>query len=77
MVKYLGDVIEEDLITILKLYFPNKRRGDLHNYPKSICDGIEKRLDVVYSFIFSYILSPPICKAFTRTTGKIKLLSLT
>ncbi|MFR3072647.1 MAG: RusA family crossover junction endodeoxyribonuclease, partial [Paeniclostridium sp.] len=37
-----GPCIEEDLITILKLYFPNKRMGDLHNYPKSICDGIEK-----------------------------------
>lgn len=40
--QYFGDIIEEDLITILKLYFPNKRMGDLHNYPKSICDGIEK-----------------------------------
>ena len=40
--QYFGDTIEEDLITILKLYFPNKRMGDLHNYPKSICDGIEK-----------------------------------
>ena len=40
--QYFGDTIEEDLITILKLYFPNKRMGYLHNYPKSICDGIEK-----------------------------------
>lgn len=40
--QYFGDTIEEDLITILKLYFPNKRMGDLHNYPKNICDGIEK-----------------------------------
>ena len=40
--QYLGETIEEDLITILKLYFPNKRMRDLHNYPKSICDGIEK-----------------------------------
>ena len=40
--QYDGPCIEEDLITILKLYFPNKRMGDLHNYPKSICDGIEK-----------------------------------
>ena len=39
--QYDGPCIEEDLITILKLYFPNKRMGDLHNYPKSICDGIE------------------------------------
>ena len=40
--QYDGEVIEEDLITVMKLYFPNKRMGDLHNYPKSICDGIEK-----------------------------------
>ena len=40
--QYQGEQIEEDLITVLKLYFPNKRMGDLHNYPKSICDGIEK-----------------------------------
>ena len=40
--QYQGEQIEEDLITVLKLYFPDRRRGDLHNYPKSICDGIEK-----------------------------------
>ncbi|OPJ55798.1 RusA family crossover junction endodeoxyribonuclease [Alkalithermobacter paradoxus] len=40
--EYSGPTIEENLITILKLYFPNKRMGDIHNYPKSICDGIEK-----------------------------------
>lgn len=40
--QYQGEQITEDLITVLKLYFPDKRRGDLHNYPKSICDGIEK-----------------------------------
>jgi Holliday junction resolvase RusA-like endonuclease len=40
--QYQGPQIEENLITILKLYFPNKKMGDLHNYPKSICDGIEK-----------------------------------
>ena len=40
--QYQGEQIEEDLITVLKLYFPDKRMGDLHNYPKSICDGIEK-----------------------------------
>lgn len=40
--QYQGETIEENLITILKLYFPDKRIGDLHNYPKSICDGIEK-----------------------------------
>lgn len=40
--QYDGPCIEEDLITVLKLYFPNKKMGDLHNYPKSICDGIEK-----------------------------------
>ncbi|MEJ8554113.1 RusA family crossover junction endodeoxyribonuclease [Tepidibacter sp. Z1-5] len=34
--------LEGDVITVLKLYFPNKKMGDLHNYPKSICDGIEK-----------------------------------
>lgn len=40
--QYQGDIIEENLITIIRLYFPNKKMGDLHNYPKSICDGIEK-----------------------------------
>ena len=40
--QYQGDIIEEDLITIIRLYFPNKKMGDLHNYPKSIWDGIEK-----------------------------------
>ena len=42
--QYDGPCIEEDLITVLKLYFPNKKMGDLHNYPKSICDGIEKNI---------------------------------
>lgn len=40
--QYQGPVIEGDIITVLKLYFPNKVMGDIHNYPKSICDGIEK-----------------------------------
>lgn len=39
---YFGPTLEDDLITILRLFFPNKRIGDIHNYPKSICDGIEK-----------------------------------
>ncbi len=39
---YFGPPIEDAIITILKLFFPNKRIGDIHNYPKSICDGIEK-----------------------------------
>jgi Holliday junction resolvase RusA-like endonuclease len=34
--------LEGNVITVLKLYFPNRKMGDLHNYPKSICDGIEK-----------------------------------
>ena len=40
--QYQGEQIEENLITVMKLYFPNKKMGDLHNYPKSICDGLEK-----------------------------------
>lgn len=40
--EYQGPPLEGDIITVLKLYFPNKIMGDLHNYPKSICDGIEK-----------------------------------
>lgn len=40
--EYMGPTLTGDLITVLKLYFPNRRMGDLHNYPKSICDGIEK-----------------------------------
>lgn len=39
---YKGSPIEGNVITVLKLYFPNKVMGDVHNYPKSICDGIEK-----------------------------------
>lgn len=39
---YNGLPIEEKCILILKLYFPDKRIRDVHNYPKSICDGIEK-----------------------------------
>lgn len=40
--QYLGPQLDGQLITVLKLYFPDRRMGDLHNYPKSICDGIEK-----------------------------------
>ncbi|WP_129596139.1 RusA family crossover junction endodeoxyribonuclease [Anaerophilus nitritogenes] len=40
--QYDGSTLTGNIITIIKLYFPDKRMGDLHNYPKSICDGIEK-----------------------------------
>ncbi|ABR49760.1 endodeoxyribonuclease RusA [Alkaliphilus metalliredigens QYMF] len=40
--QYAGPQLTQQLITILRLYFPDRRMGDLHNYPKSICDGIEK-----------------------------------
>lgn len=40
--KYAKTGFECEIITVLKLYFPDKRFGDVHNYPKSICDGIEK-----------------------------------
>lgn len=40
--QYVGPPLKGNIITILHLYFPNGRMGDLHNYPKSICDGIEK-----------------------------------
>lgn len=40
--QYTGPTLTGNIITIIKLYFQNKRMGDLHNYPKSICDGIEK-----------------------------------
>lgn len=39
---YKGEPINEKSIMILKLYFADKRIRDAHNYPKSICDGIEK-----------------------------------
>lgn len=39
---YKGEPIDEKCIMILKLYFADKRNRDAHNYPKSICDGIEK-----------------------------------
>ena len=39
---YNGPTIDEECILIIKLFFKNNRRGDAHNYPKSICDGIEK-----------------------------------
>ena len=40
--QYDGEQLTCNLITVMKLYFPDKRMGDLHNYPKSICDGLEK-----------------------------------
>ena len=40
--KYKDKVFEETVFTVLKLYFPDKRNRDIHNYPKSICDGLEK-----------------------------------
>ncbi|PAB60754.1 RusA family crossover junction endodeoxyribonuclease [Anaeromicrobium sediminis] len=40
--QYSGPTLEGNIITILNLYFSDKRMGDIHNYPKSICDGIEK-----------------------------------
>ncbi|MBF8983552.1 RusA family crossover junction endodeoxyribonuclease [Lutibacter sp. B2] len=40
--QYDGPTLTGNIITIINLYFPDKRMGDLHNYPKSICDGIEK-----------------------------------
>lgn len=39
---YKGEPINEKSIMVLKLYFADKRNRDAHNYPKSICDGIEK-----------------------------------
>lgn len=27
---------------VIKLFFKDRRHGDVHNYPKSICDGLEK-----------------------------------
>lgn len=40
--QYDGPMLAGNIITIIKLYFPDRRMGDIHNYPKSICDGIEK-----------------------------------
>ncbi len=40
--KYKNNKFNENLTTVIKLYFPDKRNRDIHNYPKSICDGIEK-----------------------------------
>lgn len=39
---YQGETIDEECILVIKLFFKNNKRGDAHNYPKSICDGIEK-----------------------------------
>lgn len=39
---YKGEPIDEECILVIKLYFKNNKKGDAHNYPKSICDGIEK-----------------------------------
>lgn len=39
---YTGNSIDEKCIMVLKLFFADKRIRDVHNYPKSICDGIEK-----------------------------------
>jgi Holliday junction resolvase RusA-like endonuclease len=40
--QYDGPPLQGNIITVIKLFFPDRRMGDLHNYPKSICDGIEK-----------------------------------
>lgn len=40
--KYKDKVFLEDTFVVLKLFFPDKRNRDIHNYPKSICDGLEK-----------------------------------
>lgn len=40
--KYKNKVFNEAIFTVLKLYFPDKRNRDIHNYPKSLCDGLEK-----------------------------------
>lgn len=40
--QYVGPPLEGNIITIINLYFSDKRKRDIHNYPKSICDGIEK-----------------------------------
>lgn len=42
MQAHKGNPIEEESILILDLYFSQNRTRDIHNYPKSICDGIEK-----------------------------------
>lgn len=40
--KYKDKVFEENVFVVLKLYFKDRRNRDIHNYPKSICDGLEK-----------------------------------
>lgn len=37
-----GEPIEEEMIAVLNLFFKTKTKRDIHNYPKSICDGVEK-----------------------------------
>ena len=53
---YKGDPIDEKCIMILKLYFADNRNRDAHNYPKSICDGIEKSGLITNDKLFKPVL---------------------
>lgn len=51
-----GAPIDEPMILILNLYFKDKRKRDIHNYPKSICDGIEKGGIITNDSLFKKII---------------------
>lgn len=52
MQAHKGSPIDEECIVVLDLYFSQKRIRDIHNYPKSICDGIEKSGIITNDSIF-------------------------
>lgn len=56
MQKHKGAPIDEECILVMKLFFDNKRTRDIHNYPKSICDGIEKGGTIKNDSLFKEIV---------------------
>ena len=53
---YKGPTIDEECILLIRLFFKNNKKGDAHNYPKSICDGIEKSGLIANDCLFKPVL---------------------
>jgi Holliday junction resolvase RusA-like endonuclease len=53
---YKGKTIDEECILIIKLFFKNNKKGDAHNYPKSICDGLEKSQIIANDYLFKPVV---------------------
>ena len=56
MQKHKGAPIDDESILVIDLYFNQKRTRDVHNYPKSICDGIEKGGTIKNDSLFKEII---------------------